>query len=155
MLASELIQAADACDAAANATSQQEEMRAMMSVFRHQEALQIGMIAARMNRLSSVPYAHERIPLRDDGDDIGRVESRIPKEMFFHLLKQKNFGWEGLTSDEGQRDIAKAHPAVRVKTISGKITSGYTGQNRRRVKSYPETSNIQHRTSNIESGKGN
>lgn len=137
MTARELIEAADACDAAANAADGQAERRAMMQVIAHQEAIQIGLINARLARLSQTPHAHERLPLRDDGDDIGRVESRIPKGLFFHLLHQKNFGWEGLTSDEGQRDIMKAHPACRVKTVSGKITSGWTGSGRRRrVKIY-------------------
>ena len=137
MTADELIAAADACEAAANAADRQAELRAQMEIIRHQETIQMGLIAARMNRLSQTPHRIERLPLRDDGDDIGRVQSSIPKGLFFHLLHQKNFGWEGLCSDEGQRDIAKAYPATQVKTVSGKIQSGYTGRrNRRTVKIY-------------------
>lgn len=137
MTARELLQAADACEAAANAADREAEVRATMAIFRHQEAIQMGMIAAKMQRLSETPHAHERIPLRDDGDDIGIVKSRIPQELFFHLLHQKNFGYEGLVSDEGQRDIIKRWPVCKVKTVTGKIQSGWTGTgNRRTVKVY-------------------
>jgi hypothetical protein len=119
-----LIAAADAADRAANATTPQAEYRAVMDVLAHREAMQIGLMTAQMQSLSNA-RSEERLPLRDDGDDIGRVEARIPKALAFHLLQQKNFGWDGLTSDEGMRDLLKTHPACRVKTISGKTTVGY------------------------------
>lgn len=128
MQASQLLAAADAADRAAAATTPQEEMRAVMGVLAHKEAIQMGLIGARMNRLSQAPRAIERLPLRDGGDDFGRVEARIPVDLFFHLMQQKNFGWDGMASDEGMRDLLKTHPACRVKTVSGKITVGYRGE---------------------------
>lgn len=120
--ARELLEAAAACDRAADARTAQEERNAVFAVMAHQETIQIGLLQAQLGRLAQTAHAHERLPLREGGDDVGRVESRIPKGLFFHLMKQKNFGWEGLTSDEGQRDIAKAFPFTRVKTVSGKLT---------------------------------
>lgn len=121
----ELLEAANACDRAADAATVQEERRAVMDVIAHQEAIQIGLITAEMNRRSQTPHTTERLPLRESGDDIGQMEARIPKKLFFHLLQQKNFGYDGLTSDEGMRDLLKAWPSCRVKTISGKTTVGY------------------------------
>lgn len=114
--------AARAAEMAANAETPQEEYRAVMAVLAHKEAIEIGMMTATMNRCSQAPRLEERLPLRESGDDIGRVEARIPKRLFFHLMKQKNFGWEGLTSNEGMRDLLKAYPICKVKTISGKTT---------------------------------
>ena len=120
-----LLAAARAADMAAKAQTPQEERRAVMEVLAHKEAIQIGLIQARMAKASQNPHLTERIPLRQDGDDIGRVEARIPKALFFHLMQQKNFGWEGMTSDEGMRDLLKTHPVCRVKTVSGKTVVGY------------------------------
>lgn len=117
-----LLAAADAAEMTANAETPQAELRAVMAVMAHKEAIEIGLITATMNRCSQSPKLEERLPLRESGDDIGRVEARIPKRLFFHLLKQKNMGWEGLTSDEGMRDVLKAYPICKVKTISGKTT---------------------------------
>lgn len=121
----DLLAAAAAADLAGNAASIQEERRAVMEVLRHREAIQIGLMQAKMNRISQTPRTQERLPVREDGDDIGVVEARIPRELFFHLLQQKNFGWEGLTSDEGMRDLKKTHPVCAVKTVSGKTTVGW------------------------------
>lgn len=125
--AADLLKAAAACDAAADATTVQQERQAVMAVLAHREAIQIGLMQAQMARCSQTPRATERLPLREDGDDIGRVEARIPRNLFFHLMQQRNFGWDGLTSDEGMRDLLKTHPVCRVKTVSGKTTVGYRG----------------------------
>jgi hypothetical protein len=81
---------------------------------------------------------HEALPLNDGSDDYGRVIARIPKTAFFQLIKQKNFGYEGMMSDEGMKDIFKAFPQCRVKTISPRIFSGTGGWSGKRqtVKSY-------------------
>lgn len=121
----QLLAAAQAAEMAAAAETPQQEYAAVMEVLHHREALQIGLIGARMNQCSQSPRLQERLPLREDGDDIGRVEARIPKDLFFHLMQQKNFGWDGMTSDEGMRDLLKTHPICKVKTISGKTTVGY------------------------------
>ena len=123
-----LLMAANAAELAANAKTPQEEYRAVMEVLRHQEAMQIGLISQRMNQLSLTPRNEERLPLCDEGHEFARVEARIPKGLFFHLMQQKNFGWDGMSSDEGMRDLLKTHPACRVKTVSGKITVGYGGK---------------------------
>lgn len=122
-----LLAAAQAAEIAAAADTPEAEMRAVMAVWEHKEAIQIGLITERMQRLSQTPHVHERLPLVADGDDFGRVEARIPKDLFFHLAQQRNFGMDGFTSDEGMRDLLQTHPACKVKTISGKTTVGYTG----------------------------
>ena len=119
-----LLRAAEAADMAAEAETPQEELHAVMAVLAHQETIRLGLISAQMARLPD-RSREERLPLRESGDDIGIVESRIPKRLFFHLLQQKNFGYEGLTSDEGIKDLRKTHPACFPKTVSGKIMSGY------------------------------
>lgn len=126
-LRKQLLGAARAADLAAAAETPQQEYAAVMEVLRHKEAIEIGLIQAAMNRCSTAPRLEERLPLRENGDDIGRVEARIPKRLFFHLLQQRNFGYEGLTSDEGMRDLKKAFPVVNVKTVSGKTTVAMNG----------------------------
>lgn len=79
----------------------------------------------------------ERKPLMEDGHEWGRVEASIPRTMFFQLMQQKNFGYEGLTSEDGIKDILRDYPQCRVKTVSGKAVIGVSGfGNRRSVKSY-------------------
>ena len=121
----ELLAAAEAADKAANATSEAEEMRAVGEVLAHMGTIQMVLMNRKMQRLSTSPRNNERLPLRDEGDDIGRVEARIPKELYFHLRKQRNFGDEGFNSDEGMRDFLKAFPQCKVKTVSGKTTVGW------------------------------
>lgn len=96
--------------------------------------------AVQTRRLAMVaPNCQEALPLNDGSDDYGRVIARIPKTAFFQLLKQDNFGYEGMMSDEGMKDIFKAFPQCKVKTVSPRIFSGqcgWEGGNRQRVKSY-------------------
>jgi len=99
-----------------------------MAVMREKEAMQIGLMYARLAKVSDNPHQHERLPMRDDGDDIGVIEARIPADLLFRLGQQKNFGWDGIYSDEGMRDIVKAHPFTKVKTVSGKTTVPVTWQ---------------------------
>lgn len=121
----ELLAAADALDTAADASGVQQERQAIRAVLAHKEAIQIGLMQARMRRCAETPHVHERLPLRDEGDDIGYVQARIPKDLLFHLGMQDNFGWDGIFSDEGMRDILKAYPVCKVKTVSGKTTVGW------------------------------
>lgn len=123
----QLLAAADAAERVANAQSPEEQRIADMAMMRHTEALKIGMMYARLNRVSDTPHLTERLPLRDEGDDIGVVEARIPQELVFRLCQQKNFGPDGFYSDEGIRDIHKAHPFTKVKTVSGKLMVGSAG----------------------------
>lgn len=125
MTKAELLAAAEAAEAVANAQTPEEQRAADMAVMRHMEAVRIGMMYANLNRVSDTPHLTERLPVRDDGDDIGVIEARIPAELYFRLLKQKNFGEEGMHSDEGIRDIQKAHPFTKVKTVSGKLQVGF------------------------------
>jgi hypothetical protein len=120
-----MLAAARAADMAANARNEQEEMAAVMAVMAEREAIQLAMMNLNLKRIAESHRDQERLPLRDGRDDYGRVEARIPKELFFHLMHQRNVGWEGLTSDEGMRDVLKAFPACRVKTVSGKTVVGY------------------------------
>ena len=128
----QLLQAAEACERAATAQTPTEQQRADYEVLCHREAIQIGLMQAELARCSQSARPSECLPLRAEGDDFGQVRSRIPAKLFFHLLQQKNFGWEGMTSDEGMRDLLKTHPVCRVKSVSGKITVGYLGSNRAR-----------------------
>lgn len=121
----DLLAAAEAVERAATATSPQEQWRADIEMMAHQETIKLGLINAAMDRFSSTPHAEEVLPLRADGDDFGRVRNRIPARLFFHLLQQRNFGWEGLTSEEGQRDLEKKWPVVKLKTVSGRCTVGF------------------------------
>ena len=116
-----LLSAARAAEMAAKAETPQQELKALMEVLAHKEEIQLGVFAAQLQGLPG-SSREERLPLREGGDDIGRIESRIPKHIFFHLLQQKNFGADGLASDEGQRDLKKAYPAFFPKTVSGKTT---------------------------------
>lgn len=117
-----LLAAARAADMAAAAETPQQEWRAVMEVLAHRETIQLGLMTSEMNGLSQNPHHEERLPIRDEGDDIGRIEARIPKKLFFHLMQQRNFGFDGFCDDGGMRDFLKTHPACAVKTVSGRTT---------------------------------
>lgn len=118
--------AAMAADRAAEAVGTERELSEMMTVLKYMEEIEIAMLNQRVNEISQSPtQVMERLPLREDGDDIGRIEARIPKNLAFRLMKQKNFGEDGFYSDEGLRDLLKAFPQYRVKTVSGKTTVGF------------------------------
>jgi hypothetical protein len=130
-----LLRAAQAAEQAGAAQSPEDERRAVMAVMREREAIQIGLMYARLRRMSDTPHAQQRRPLMEDGDVIGVVEARIPKELFFRLGRQENFGFDGFYSDEGMKDVLKAHPFCKVKTVSDKITvpvNGLGGRSERR-----------------------
>jgi len=129
----DLLAAAAAADLAATAQTPEQERAAVYAILRHREALAIGAMYAQLNSWSATPHVRERLPLRDDGDDLGQVEARLPAELVFRLGLQPNFGWDGLHSDEGMRDLLKAHPCCRVKTISGKTTVGWRRPQPRRA----------------------
>ena len=103
-------------------------MRAVMEIVQHKEAIKIGLMQAEMQKRSQSPHLEERLPLRAEGDDFARVEARIPKDLFFHLVKQRNFGVDGFCDDGGMEDFLKTHPSCRVKTVSGKTVVGYAGK---------------------------
>lgn len=123
--AQDLLAAAEACMQAADAADVQTERRAAFEIAQHQETIRLGLIRARHERLSQTPHVCQRLPLRIDGEDYGRVEARIPKEEFWHLVQQQNFGYEGFLDDGGLRDLLKTRPACRVQTISGRTTIGW------------------------------
>jgi len=126
--ARELLAAAAACDRAAAARSPEEEMHAVMAVWQHQETIRLALLARQMNRVAATHRAQDRLPLRAEGDDFGRVEARIPKRLFFHLVQQRNFGLDGFCDTGGMQDFLKAYPQCRVNTISGRTVSGPGGQ---------------------------
>lgn len=123
--ARDLLAAADACDRAAEAASPEQQARAVMEVLAHQETIKIGLMTARVQRIAGSHSDQVRRPLSAEGDDFGRVEARVPKDLLFHLSQQPNFGWDGLYSDEGMKDLLKAFPQCRVRTESGKLQVGY------------------------------
>lgn len=120
------LEAARAAEKAADACGTEAELAATFQALRYMEEIQVAMLNAELQR--QAPTSERRpecLPIRDEGDDIGVVQARIPKHVFFGLMQQKNFGWEGLTSDEGMRDVLKAYPQFGVKTVSGKTVVGY------------------------------
>lgn len=128
MSANKFLEAAAVVDRAANAVGTQEEIASTMQVLHYMEEIQIAMLNQALSRVADRASAQEeRLPLREDGDDIGRIEARIPKNLAFSLMKQKNFGFDGFTSDEGMRDFLKVYPQYGVKTVSGKTSVGYRG----------------------------
>lgn len=102
------------------------QQRELVSLARHE---------ARMRRCAGRPD-REVLPLRDAEGEFGEIEARIPKTLFYNLLTRDNFGWDGLLSDEGMRDILRDNPQCRVKTVSGKTVVGWRGPSRRIVKKY-------------------
>lgn len=130
----DLLQAANACERAATAADVQEERRAVMDVIAHEHAISVGLMQAKLAKLAALNMTgrqEERLPLRQDGEDWGYIESRIPADVFFHLLKQRNFGWDGLRSDDGQKELRAAYPVMSPKTISGKTVVGWKPKERR------------------------
>lgn len=122
----ELEAAAIAAEFAANATTAEEEMRAVTMLLRHDRALKLGLMKARLQQFTNPAPKHERLPLMDEGHEFGRVEARVPEELFWGLYFQKDFGPDGFYSDEGIRDLNRDYPVCRTKTVSGKATSGWT-----------------------------
>lgn len=106
----------------------------VVDAFHRRELLELSRHETRMARCAGRPD-HEVLPLRDSEGEFGVVEARIPRTLFFNLMARKGFGYEGLTSDEGLRDILRDNPQCRVRTVTGKIMSGWT-QGRRVVKNY-------------------
>lgn len=126
-LAAEMLAAAEAADRAADAPSPEEQARAVMDVFAHKEAVKLALMEAALRGISET-RRQECLPLRDEGDDFGQVEARIPKNLLFHLGQQRNLGWDGLYDDSGLKDVLKAYPHCRVKTVSGKTVVGWRGR---------------------------
>ena len=129
----DLLAAARAADMAAMAETPEQEMAAFMAIAAHQETIQIALMNQHINAIAAAHVAQERLPLREEGDDIGVVEARIPKDLAFHFMQQRNFGWEGFSDDGGMHDFLKAYPQCRVKTVSGKTVSGWTPRGQRRT----------------------
>ena len=109
----------------------------LVEVLQERELVELARHESRMKRCAASP-SQERLPVRDAEGDFGVVEASIPKTLFYNLLARENFGWEGLTSDEGLRDILKDNPQCRVKTVSGKTVVGWRGPQRKVVKKYED-----------------
>lgn len=107
----------------------------VVEAFQRRELAELAAHEARMQRCAGRPD-NEALPLRDEeGNEFGQVEARIPKAFFGNLLARNGFGFEGLVSDDGIRDLLRDNPQCRVKTVSGRITSGWT-PGRKTVKNY-------------------
>ncbi len=111
------------------------DIRRLVQILQNRQVLNCARQMAKLNRCAKRPN-NVALPLREDGQDFGRVEARIPATMFMQLMQQKNFGYEGLMSDDGMKDILRDFPQCRVETVSGKVTvaSGFAG--RKVVKRY-------------------
>jgi len=115
-----------------------QDIPRLMRVLNDRQVLNVAQQEARLDRCAAHPR-NAALPLRDEGEDYGRVEARVPATMFFQLMQQKNFGYEGFTSDEGMRDLLRDFPQCRVKTVSGNVVGvGFGAGTRRVVKRYGE-----------------
>lgn len=105
------------------------DIRRLVKILENRQVLNCARQMARLNRANGRPN-NEALPLRENGEDFGRVEARIPATMFMQLMQQKNFGYEGLTSDDGMKDLLRDFPQCRVKTVSGRVTvaGGFAGR---------------------------
>jgi hypothetical protein len=106
----------------------------LVEVLANRELAVLSAHEARMRRCAGRPD-NQALPLRDAEGEFGVVEARIPRVLFGNLLARESFGWEGLTSEDGLRDILRDNPQCRVKTVSGRIQVGW-GPTRRVVKRY-------------------
>lgn len=131
--AADMLAAAEAADRAANAPSEAEQIRAVMEVFAHKESVQLALMNQHIRRVAESHRDQERLPLTVEGDAFGEVVARVPRNLFFHLAQQRNFGWDGFADSGGLKDFLKTYPQCRVKTISGKTTVGFTRPQPRRV----------------------
>lgn len=108
------------------ATIKPEHLPEVCRVLEDRQVFNCAQHEAKVRRFGDQTPGHERLPLMDeDGYEFGRVLARIPTTEFFQLMQQKNFGYEGLNSDEGLRDLLRDRPHCRVKTVSGKTVVGY------------------------------
>jgi metal-dependent amidase/aminoacylase/carboxypeptidase family protein len=125
------LEAASAAERAAAAVGTEAELAETMKVLRYMEEIEIALVNQAALAVSQTPrQTMERLPLRESGDDIGRIEARIPKNLAFRFMKQRNFGEDGFYSDEGMRDFLKAYPQYAVRTVSGKTVVGYRGRSK-------------------------
>jgi hypothetical protein len=107
----------------------------VIEVFQQRELAEHAAHETRMRRCAGRPD-NRALPYRDEsGYEWGRVEARIPKTLFWNLATRKNFGWEGLHSEEGIKEILKDNPQCRVETVSLRTVSGWT-PGRKVVKKY-------------------
>ncbi len=106
----------------------------LINAFADRELAKLATYNARAEACAARPD-NQALPLCDEGHEFGRVEARIPITLAGNLLARKGFGYEGLMSDEGIKDILRDNPVCRVETISGVTRSGWT-PGRKTVKKY-------------------
>lgn len=87
---------------------------------------------AQMQRFAGNPL-NEALPFRDGKEDFATVEANIPSAVALAYEAHPEFGPDYLKHD--LKHFLRNNPQCRVKTISGKITSGYGSKTpaRRRV----------------------
>jgi hypothetical protein len=107
----------------------------LMRVLQDEQTFEMARHNALLNRRGASEL--ECKPIVDQGDELGRVKWHMSGKAFFHLMQQKNFGYDGLMSKEGDRDIVKGFPQFRVRTVSGKVVGvGFGPGKRTTVKRY-------------------
>lgn len=102
----------------------------MSELIKQEHTIKAALMAQKMKMLGNLTLAgceEKRKPIQIEGEDWAYVESRMPAEMWWHLYKQPNYGWDGLRSDSGQRELKKAYPVFFPKQVSGKIQVGWRG----------------------------
>ncbi len=126
----DLLTAAKNCEKYAKAETIQEERMAMADIVASEHIINAALMAKRMKQFGGLTMTgrqEERRPIQVEGQDWAYVESRMPADIWWHLYKQKNYGWEGLKSNEGQKELRKAYPVFFPKQVSGKMQVGWTG----------------------------
>lgn len=105
----------------ADAEGRLDELAAILASVHDQDLRRLD---AQMRQCAGNPL-NEALPLRDDGEDFGVFEANIPMALALDLERRPGFGPGYLKDPSGMKDFLKQHPECRVKTVSGKIQSGY------------------------------
>lgn len=81
-------------------------------------------VEKQMKRFGGNPL-REALPLRDGREDFAVVEAHVPAALALAVETDPNFGPGYLKDPSGMKDFLKHYPQCRVKTVSGKVQSGY------------------------------
>ena len=84
-----------------------------------------------VNRFAGNPMSKNgALPLTDDGEEFARVEANVPAALAMEFQNRKGWGPETFSTDAGMKEFLRCYPQFKVKTVSGKIQSGWRGESR-------------------------
>lgn len=99
------------------------------------EAARLTADRAALDARSTAGHEQAR-PLEDgNGYEFARCVARIPVNSFYHFMQRKDFGREGVMSQEGIREIVKDNPAWGVDAVSGRTTVGWEPAEKQKAES--------------------